>query len=1106
MRPEPGHPDAVEAGTEGGPSEPTSRPPFAPSGFFVMRTPLLPFRAFSEWGEGLRAAAASEVAADMEAALHADKAVLRARLKEWVVRPVVREALFVGSPDLEDSLEVWLADPGSERGQRIERALVRYFSRMTSRTTPFGLFAGVSTGHLGEETRLRLPAMAQYTRHTRLDMDYVYSLAETLSTTPELAETLAHRPNSSLYRAAGRIRFVESRRRHRLLSYHLVAVDETEALRATLDRARNGAHAADLAAMLVGGEVSLTEANEFIAVLIARQILTRSVAPPVTGAEPAQELVAELRGHAETARYADALERANAELENMDREGLGLAPSRYVELAKALEELPVPAELPRLFQVDLVKPSPEATLGRDIVDEIGRGLRILERMSASTGSEGLRRFRDQFVARYEDQEVPLSEALDEEVGIGFGASWEPSALLRGLSFPAGERGRRLAWGSRERFLLRRTLAAIEQGDLEIDLGPKEIEACSSDGAPPLPDALAVMCTLAASSTEDVKKRNYLIHIRGAYGPSGANLLSRFCHADATLRGPLALHLRQEEQLHPGAVFAEIVHLPQGRVGNVLARPVLREYEIPYLGRSGAGPDRQIAIADLLVSVRGGRILLRSATLGREVIPRMSTAHAHDMRSNLGTYRFLGALQTQGTGQRDGWSWGHLVGAAFLPRVRSGRLVLSLATWRWTPEELREVMKSRGAARFRWVQDWRKARRVPRWVLLSCGGDSSLAVDLENVFSVESMIQIVQSQEEPPSFEELLGSGGLCAEGPEGLFIHELVVPFVRTAPRTAIAPPTREAGTPPPAAPHPPSCPSSLRHFPPGSEWLYAKLYTGPATSDLVLRTLQGELIQPCLDSGAVDGWFFLRYGDPDWHVRLRLHGEPARLWSHVLPLLHGVVAPLLEDGRVRRMGLDTYVREIERYGGIEGVQQAERLFHVDSDVVLRILQLLEENEGADLRWRLAFLGMHRLLEDMGLGLEVGASVLRQGHESLRRRTGASDFLDRQIGARFRRERPELESWMRDKGRPGTPLEPYVALLRERSERIAPIVAACRALDREGRLQCSLPDLALSCIHLHVNRLLRFEHLRHEMVLYDFLRRLYESQMARERSKRDRRE
>src|SRR5262249_20995910 len=153
---------------------------------------------------------------------------------------------------------------------------------------------------------------------------------------------------------------------------------------------------------------------------------------------------------------------------------------------------------------------------------------------------------------------------------------------------------------------------------------------------------------------------------GAFGPSGGRLLGRFCHADPRLQPFVEQHVRDEEALQPDAVFAEVVHLPEGRLGNILARPVLRAYEIPYLGSAGVPRGRHIPRTDLRVSVAGEQILLRSARLGRRVIPRLTSAHNYHQSS--GIYGFLCALQAHGTAGDLGWDWRPLRDAPFLPRV------------------------------------------------------------------------------------------------------------------------------------------------------------------------------------------------------------------------------------------------------------------------------------------------------------------------------------------------------------------------------------------------------------------------------------------------------
>src|SRR5437879_7923455 len=112
-------------------------PPFVPSGFFVLRTPLLPFDDHETWTAEGRAAGSECVQ-------------LVDRLRAAFDRPACREALYVASPSLHNAFCAWEGDTDNAASRRTRSALVSYFARMTSRPTPFGLFAGVSAGSIGE--------------------------------------------------------------------------------------------------------------------------------------------------------------------------------------------------------------------------------------------------------------------------------------------------------------------------------------------------------------------------------------------------------------------------------------------------------------------------------------------------------------------------------------------------------------------------------------------------------------------------------------------------------------------------------------------------------------------------------------------------------------------------------------------------------------------------------------------------------------------------------------------------------------------------------------------------------------------------------------------
>src|SRR5215217_7007019 len=302
---------------------------FTPSGFFVLRTPLLPFDEMAAWSEGLEAVGSLGDGQGLEAALERDRVKLRARLLAAVTRPELRDAIFVASPSLDEALEIWQREPDSKQGRKLESAVVSYFSRAAARATPFGLFAGFTTGTVGAQTRLQLEARERYQRHSRLDMDYLWALAEAVERDPDLRRVFVYEPSSSLYETAGRLRLAEARLTATGRSYHLVAVDKSPSLTAVLERARGGTTPEAAAEVLVDDEITQAEAEEYVAELVENQLLVSDARPLVTGDEPVHGLVATLRAHAETAQIAERLDEARAALEAIDAAGLGASPHRY---------------------------------------------------------------------------------------------------------------------------------------------------------------------------------------------------------------------------------------------------------------------------------------------------------------------------------------------------------------------------------------------------------------------------------------------------------------------------------------------------------------------------------------------------------------------------------------------------------------------------------------------------------------------------------------------------------------------------------------------------------------------------------------------------------
>ena len=463
---------------------------------------------------------------------------------------------------------------------------------------------------------------------------------------------------------------------------------------------------------------------------------------------------------------------------------------------------------------------------------------------------------------------------------------------------------------------------------------------------------------------------------------------------------------------------------------------------------------------------------------------MATAH-NTARRSLGLYKLLAALQYQGVAGNLGWDWGPLASCPFLPRVVHGRLVLARARWELDAAEVRELATIGGPNRLR------QARRLPRRVAFA-QGDNELWVDLDSPASVDIALHGLGRAETATVVEVASAPEELTARGKGGWYCHELIVPFHRLA-----APPAPAARL---AAKHASNRDAPLaRRFPPGSEWLYLKAYCGRATADAVLRDAVAPAIGAIGARAALPGWFFVREGDPDWHLRVRVAADPNRLRHEIQPQLLEALAPFVADGRVWRVQLDTYEREVERYGGPAGMALAEEAFCADSDAAVAIVSLLSGDGGADARWRLTLLGTDLLLADLGFSVEQRRQWARSRRDGFMAEFAGAADVATALGKRFRAERADLETLLSDDPvlRAGHRLNRAVELLEGRSQRLVAVARNLRVAADAGDLTVSIESWADSVAHMHANRLLRSAARAQELVIVDFLERLYRSRLAR---------
>ncbi len=280
------------------------------------------------------------------------------------------------------------------------------------------------------------------------------------------------------------------------------------------------------------------------------------------------------------------------------------------------------------------------------------------------------------------------------------------------------------------------------------------------------------------------------------------------------------------------------------------------------------------------------------------------------------------------------------------------------------------------------------------------------------------------------------------------------------------------------------------RSFIPGSEWIYIKVYTGSNTADKILVNELTKIILVLERKKYMEKWFFIRYSDPDFHLRIRILVKDCKFIGEILRLFYKQFNKVVENDRVWKIQLDTYNRELERYKG-HLMELTETLFCIDSTHTLKLLRILE-GMPQSARWLIAAKMIDSLLVDFTYDLQQRKVFLESMDKSYKMEFGFNEFNAKQFNVMYREYSHELEEVLWDKKVD----EGYKALydiLKFRSNALKSVVQQLIGANDSREMQILLS----SYIHMMLIRLFRSKNRQYELIVYNFMSRFYSSWIAR---------
>ncbi|MCD7978472.1 MAG: thiopeptide-type bacteriocin biosynthesis protein [Tannerellaceae bacterium] len=283
------------------------------------------------------------------------------------------------------------------------------------------------------------------------------------------------------------------------------------------------------------------------------------------------------------------------------------------------------------------------------------------------------------------------------------------------------------------------------------------------------------------------------------------------------------------------------------------------------------------------------------------------------------------------------------------------------------------------------------------------------------------------------------------------------------------------------------------RRYYPGDHWVYYKIYAGEKGIEQLVKDLLLPVVRKMEREKLISRWFFLRYADPEFHLRVRFYTPDRKDQYAVMEYIYQSISKRKYTDLIYKVQIDTYEQEIERYGA-ETIDLSESLFSVDSHAIANLISGLQGEEDREVvRWQLALLLIDGMLEAFQLDIvqksDCMSSIALAYKEEFQM---INQPYSGQLNEKYRIYRKVIEQVMKEQGE-NELLMKYKKILSQRFTNFLKLAP----LFKERVTTIRLNELLWSFMHMSMNRLFINKNRIHELVVYDFLDRYYKSEIAK---------
>lgn len=966
-------------------------------------------------------------------------------LDEMINDPAFLEALGVASIDLAQAVDKYKQDKIVRK--HLYESVLNYYLRFITRTTPFGLFAGVSTVNFREHTNIQLNSLHNIQKCCEVDVQWLYGLIKQLENDSDILRGLKIKFNDICYEIGNKIKNPAVNNYGQ--KYVFGGKTNVQLYRSMINNSKQIQNIKKITKDYIdykevvfymqqrNKDIEIKKINDFIIELIKAEYLITDLRPPITSSGQLEYLINKLKPlklnthNEELLSKLILIQKKIIEYTNLE---LGSGYELYKSIVKMMQTI---VKATNYLSISTGVNLDENEISNKIQQNINAFSRMLVKgIDYNNEPTMIRDLKIKFKRKYgEYVEVALLELIDPIQGLGnpYGQDYIREGYIE--ESDTAKRKELL------NYLKREMLYAIKTNHREVEIKENEIGKIANKYRSNLPLSYSFELSVFIRHASN-KEELYIAPNKGSY--KAGDCFNRFSGLLSKEIRTELYNINEEETIYNQeyiiASLCEI--LPNGHSNNICIGDRHYSYTINLCVPSGEDTIN-IPLNDLLIGYdpRIDRLYIKSRKFNKKikvVSDNMLNPLANSNIANI----LLWISRAYYLHPLDFIIQLKEIDFEYMPRIRYGNVILQEEIWQIKRDNFSEDKKIFIEQLKKWCHDL----KVPKYVYIS-SQDRRIIVCSQNEDFFENIFKKINSQKivtlegcEIKEIDELIAKNEK-----EEHYFSELVIPLKLCgySDKNKIVKKMK---------PDPISfCDEKRIKYMGDDGWIFFSIYIEEARSNEFI----GEYVYRFISriENKIEKWFFIRYSDPKYHIRLRLKVKK-NLMQEILLEYQKWYKNVRTMGISYEYSITPYNQEIERYGNVKSIGMAEKVFWADSILVAKICNIYTRILKSDEGKAVCVEGCYLLLRNCQLSDEDIEKILEPVSF---KEIGKKEFLKNKIVY----EKILEQGIYADK------------LYQEYSNRKKEIEGYINLINREeklGTLYNEKKDIILSLVHMFCNR------------------------------------